>query len=366
MDAFKAEADFYWNIDKNRKRDRVNFLQDLMKDSLRLNGGVGGDFYALDDNLKAELKRQYDESLTVEPNDSPARLGHKLVIHTVIRDLFNRMNIVMFSAIEEKKRLILITDAMQKKLQRLMDLTEANRLKHFPSKPDLPIACVDILRRKFEKNVEPEKPTKMSKVVPRNRAPFYQGPPSWMFPEGLAAIKEIYKNTYSFMFRNIHVQRGMDKKHRFYCFNYPPENYCPAWMRIPGREPEIPLSYLEHCRLHRIGGASVTAHPEAEAVILTHDVKMTVQGFNDLDQDQERTGKPSGVTILLPHVIVGSCDYCKKPAVGECICGECYCSAACHEKDWPSHYSICHQVLDNNTALTMATPFGWGQKTFDV
>lgn len=269
VDAFTAEENFYWAIDKNRKRDRVNFLQDLMKECMRTNGS---NFMILDDNLKAELKRQYNESLSVESNDSPARLGHKIIIHSVISDLFNQMNIVMFSAVEEKKRLILITDAMQTKLQRLMDLTEANRLKHYPSKPNLPTACIDILRRKFEKNGEPEDPTKNSSKVPKNRAPFYKGPPAWMFPEGLAGVKELYKNTYCFMFRNIHVQRSMDRKHRFYCFNYPKENYC-----IQAPEREVALSYLEHCRLHRIGGASVTATPEAEAVILQYDLKMTLK-----------------------------------------------------------------------------------------
>jgi hypothetical protein len=136
-------------------------------------------------------------------------------------------------------------------------------------------SCVETIRKRVLAKKGPPKDPVLSpgelKKVPKNRAPFFPGPPAWCFPEGLDAIKELYnnmgQNTYSFMFRNIHVQREMDKNHRFYCFNYP-SNYAAA-----------SLTFTEHCKLHRIGGASVTVNPEAEAVLLSDDKKLTVQVF---------------------------------------------------------------------------------------
>lgn len=333
-------------IDKDRKRDRVSDLQMLLQKSF----GNGGDSAALEKDMIDELKREYLESLSVEPNDSGARLGYKVAIHSVVVDILKQMNAEVFSPAEEKAKELLILDAFQIKLQRLVDLTEIVRLKICPTLKEIPNHRIETIRNKIlEKKGKPKGP--INKNIPRNKPAFYPGPPGWLFLEGLPKVKELFGRSYELMFRNTHTQREIDSKHRFYCFNYPNANYC-----ISSPELKTALPFSEHCRFHRIGGASVTVTAKAEALLLQDNKKMTVQEFNNL----------SGVTILLPHVIVGSCDYCKAPAVGECICGECYCSAACHTKHWPDHQEICHQVLDNNVALTIATPLSWGEKPYKL
>ena len=75
VDAFKAETDFYWDVDKNRKRDAIGRLQTLLGKCK-----TAAESASYVSQIHAELQRQYDSCTTLEPNDTVPRLNHKILI----------------------------------------------------------------------------------------------------------------------------------------------------------------------------------------------------------------------------------------------------------------------------------------------
>jgi hypothetical protein len=120
LDSYEAESDYYFGVDKNRKRDRICNLQYKANNNI----GEGGNA-ELVENFITELKRQYLETSTVEPNDTAARLGQKIEINQALNGLLKRSNIEMGTPAEEKMKKLLLMDAFLIKMQRLSDLTNA-------------------------------------------------------------------------------------------------------------------------------------------------------------------------------------------------------------------------------------------------
>lgn len=161
-------------------------------------------------------------------------------------------------------------------------------------------------------------------------------------------------------------QRKMDINHRFYSFQYAStgayniieEFGTPVSFEdlnrgvLPGARNEhvaadIVLSYAHHMAIHVRAGCMVE--------LLQQEL------CQDPQEVMTATEFKAKVKVVFPEVVVGKCDYCKKPAVGECLCGEVYCSKECQAAHWTNHKELCNTVIDNCCFLLSMTPLGWGQ-----
>jgi len=336
-DSFRVLSDFYFDVDKNRRRDRVSEIQNYAR---QLEGIV--DPNAIN-KLKDELKRQYLEYLTVEPNDSGPSLMHKKIIFDVVAGLLQQLNVPMLSPAILGSKKETIDKHIKDKIKRMTALTEAIRLKYHPQSSVMSGSQMDMIRRqvltKWAKSKRTTGPPTGGKV-PEMKCPWYAGPPGWIFPTGYASFCDKspdFRMMCSLMF----TQRIADHKHRFYVYNYPAGHYS-----LMGGPDATPLTFEEHRRYHTLAGAAVVVSAEAEAILAsTKDRLMSVQQFGAIGNIDEslvemytqtcgtmeavkksNAAGGSGVAVCLPHVVVGSCDCCGQPAVGECVCGECYCS----------------------------------------
>ena len=355
VESHKLETNFYWDVDKNRKRDRGDEIQSAI-------GNVATKINV--EKMQNELKRQYIECVTLEPNDTAARRAHKSVIFSVISGLLYQMKITVFSPTELKTRQDLMENDTKLKSRRLVDLTEAVRLKHYPNGKTLSITQIKSINQIAESAIairSVNNNINVGRAFPPKRSPWYPGPPAWAFPEGLASLEsKIPQPQLGFLFTPIQTQRFVDNKHRFYVYNYPKGHYDISSMD------SNPLPFSEHCRLHRLGGASVTISTSGSQSIPA-DRMMSLAEFNNLvnlefyGPNKPNTAHPSTypnkIEILLPHVIVGACDYCGKPAVGECLCGECYCSVS--HKHYYLVATIIHLYFYNCVHFLLLILFKW-------
>lgn len=333
-DSFKALSDFYFDVDKDRRRDRVGELQNRARQGIFDPNAIA--------KLTDELKRQYYECLTVEPNDSGASLMHKNIIFGVVQGLLQQTNVPMLPPAVLGSKKEALNNHTRDKMKRMNALTEAIRLKHHPQSSSMSGSQMDTICReiltKWAKAKRTTGPSAGGKV-PEKKCPWYAGPPGWIFPTGYASLVDKSSN-FRMMCSLLFTQRIADHKHRFYVYNYPAGYYG-----LMGYD-ATPLTFEEHRRYHTLAGAAVVISAEAEATLASiSDRLMSVQEFGSLGNIDENlvamytktcgtmeavkknnAAGGSGITVCLPHVVVGSCDGCGKPAVGECVCGECYCS----------------------------------------
>jgi hypothetical protein len=232
LDSYKAESDYYFDVDKNRKKDRICNLQ------YKANNYFGEEGNAkLVEIFITELKRQYLETSTVQRNDTAARLGQKIAINGVVYDLLKQSNIEMCTPAEEKTKKLLLMDAFLIEMQRLSDLINAVILKNNISGVSIPSIFIAEFREKMlGKKIKPKESNivnydnydcdqnallfqqlpdtdivkYLDKKIPKKISPFYPGPPAFLFPEVCIYMyvfiyKYIYIFIYVYMYIHIYV-----------------------------------------------------------------------------------------------------------------------------------------------------------------
>jgi hypothetical protein len=85
------------DIDKVRRRDRIAYLENCVTATF------GADKKSIE-KLENEIRRQYIECLTVEPNDSIMRLIYKETLYPILLHILNQHNLTVYTPKEIKKK----------------------------------------------------------------------------------------------------------------------------------------------------------------------------------------------------------------------------------------------------------------------
>lgn len=365
----RLEVDHHMTTLKDMHRDDLITLQDISKKAYM--EGRTADFTVHNNRLLREIERQVTWSTTIDDTDSTSLLAFKGLLQTILRDMSNMpgcrcpLKKEMEDVFNAKSRKTIKERAVYEKA-----LEAAIRAKH----PELGDRCCELpWLQQFCPLVKPALPA-ASATVQRanphvNRPPWYKHPSplQWDHSWDIIKVKMNHGGDGGHMFRFLesmnmaptrkHEQKKTDFHARFYKMNYPKD----AWSHYgcqfqgyeePGGVPRRPLPYWQHLQLHRQAHAKTTLKPDA--TVFGDDALLLLGEFL-------RTHD-----VAYPNIQVGRCDSCGIPTLGECLCGESYCSAACPGKDWNVHEALCTQVLQNCVQYCLFVPLSWGQKAHKV
>jgi hypothetical protein len=215
-----------------------------------------------------------------------------------------------------------------------------------------------------------KKPTVISLLDLAPTPPWYPGTPRWEHDDLFVdKFRKQVGPAFDLLVEPVFDQRKADIAHRFYTFQYAglhAYSLCEelgrpiSFEELAGEEPptrstesswvNFCLSYSQHMEIHVRAGCKV---------------ELLQQELCQQDPEELMTASEFKVkvNVTFPEVVVGKCDYCSMPAIGECICGEVHCSAVCQASNWTHHRELCNTVIDNCVFLLSMTPLGWGQKT---
>jgi len=194
------------------------------------------------------------------------------------------------------------------------------------------------------------KPKPHNVSQPRGLPPLFPGPAFWALHNMEGTMRQFADGmgmplqTVQWMCDPYIRQRDLDHRMRHVHHVYGPDL----------RNKPMPLS--EHCELFLRAGWDIR-----RAVASHSDFACA---FNEAWELGTKANNGELVTVESYQAptfpIPAECDYCGRPCVAECRCGETYCDRDCQASNWAAHKRICQTVVENNETGIMITEMFWG------
>ena len=208
------------------------------------------------------------------------------------------------------------------------------------------------------------KPKPRSVWRPPDLPPLYPGPPAWLSDPHSAMRRHLWPEAASMppslremILQSYLSQRRSDERYRHLMHLY-------GAGRHGDGDANRRRGLDEHNELFRQAGydfapvltAAARAPMPPRTLLEAYNLMKSVCGRPRFVEDAGGTYVP--LSPLPPR----ACQYCDRPCIAECRCGEAYCDKDCQAADWDDHRTICAICLDNQQFGMELNARIWGNR----